>query len=137
MNGYNYFMPNMFRQVPMGYANIVPYALNSAPRGILGKLGVLNNGIKGINWGGLLNNTSKTLGVINQAIPIVKQAGPMLNNMKSMMRLATAFKNETSPKNKNINNDIEKSTEVINNYKTEEKKEIDNTNDYMPNFFIN
>ena len=136
MNGYNYFMPNMFRQVPMGYANIVPYALNSAPRGILGKLGVLNNGIKGINWGGLLNNTSKTLGVINQAIPIVKQAGPMLNNMRSMVKLATVFKNETSPKNTSIKKDIEKSKQVITNNTSLNNEDLVNNN-YMPNFFIN
>ena len=136
MNGYNYFMPNMFRQVPMGYANIVPYALNSAPRGILGKLGVLNNGIKGINWGGLLNNTSKTLGVINQAIPIVKQAGPILNNMRSMVKLATAFKNEKKNKNTSIKKDIEKSKQVITNNTSLNNEDLVNNN-YMPNFFIN
>lgn len=136
MYGNNYFMPyGMNYGMPLGMglrgATIAPKA------GILGRLGGVTGAIKGINWGGLLNNASRTLGVINQAIPVVKQAGPMLNNMKSMMRLATAFKNETSPKNKNINKDIEASTEAINNYKIEEKKEIDNTNDYMPNFFIN
>lgn len=136
MYGNNYFMPyGMNYGMPLGMglrrSSMVPKT------GLLGRLGGVTGAVKGINWGGLLNNASRTLGVINQAIPVVKQAGPMLNNMKSMMRLATAFKNETSPKNKNINNDIEKSTEIINNYKTEEKKEIDNTNDYMPNFFIN
>lgn len=136
MYGNNYFIPyGMNYGAPLGMglrgASMLPKA------GILGRLGGVTGAVKGINWGGLLNNASRTLGVINQAIPVVKQAGPMLNNMKSMMRLATAFKNETSPKNKNINNDIEKSNEVINNYKNEEKKEIDNTNDYMPNFFIN
>ena len=136
MYGNNYFMPyGMNYGMPLGMglrgATMVPKT------GLLGRLGGVTGAVKGINWGGLLNNASRTLGVINQAIPVVKQAGPMLNNMKSMMRLATAFKNETSPKNQNINNDIEKSTEVINNYKNEEKKEIDNTNDYMPNFFIN
>lgn len=136
MNGYNYFMPNMFRSMPMGYANMAPYALNSAPKGILGKLGLLNSGIKGINWGGLLNNTSKTLGVINQAIPIVKQAGPMLNNMRSMVKLATAFKNETNPKNTSIKKDIEKSKQVITNNTSLNNEDLVNNN-YMPNFFIN
>ena len=136
MYGNNYFMPyGMNYGMPLGMGLRRSSMVHKT--GLLGRLGGVTGAVKGINWGGLLNNASRTLGVINQAIPVVKQAGPMLNNMKSMMRLATAFKNETSPKNKNINNDIEKSTEVINNYKTEEKKEIDNTNDYMPNFFIN
>lgn len=136
MYGNNYFMPyGMNYGMPLGMG--LRGAAMAPKAGLLGRLGGVTGAVKGINWGGLLNNASRTLGVINQAIPVVKQAGPMLNNMKSMMRLATAFKNETSPKNKNINNDIEKSTEVINNYKNEEKKEIDNINDYMPNFFIN
>ena len=136
MNGYNYFMPNMYRAVPMGYANIAPYAINSAPKGLLGKLGILNGGIRGINWGGLLNNTSKTLGVINQAIPVVKQAGPMINNMRSMVKLASAFKNETSPKNSSIKNDIEKSNHIIEKSNSINKEETI-SNDFMPNFFIN
>ena len=32
---------------------------------------------KGINWGGLLDGTQKTLGIINQAIPIVYQVKPI------------------------------------------------------------
>lgn len=135
MYGNNYFVPyGMNYSMPLGMGlrgtTIVPKT------GLLGRLGGISGAVRGINWGGLLNNASRTLGVINQAIPVIKQAGPMINNMKSMMRLATAFKNETSPKSKSINKDIEKSTEIINNYKNEEKKEIDNT-DNMPNFFIN
>lgn len=135
MYGNNYFVPyGMNYSMPLGMGlrgtTIVPKTC------LLGRLGGISGAVRGINWGGLLNNASRTLGVINQAIPVIKQAGPMINNMKSMMRLATAFKNETSPKSKSINKDIEKSTEIINNYKNEEKKEIDNT-DNMPNFFIN
>lgn len=50
---------------------------------------------RSVNWGGLLNNASKALGVVNQAVPLVKQAGPMVNNMKSMLKLASMFKDET------------------------------------------
>ena len=136
MYGNNYFMPyGMNYGMPLGMglrgSSLVPKT------GILGRLGGVTGAVKGFNWGGLLNNASRTLGVINQAIPVVKQAGPLLSNMKSMMRLATAFKNETSPKNKNISKDIETSTEVINNYKNEEKNEVDYENNYMPSFFIN
>lgn len=136
MYGNNYFMPyGLNYSMPLGTGL---RGITTVPKaGILGRLGGLTGTIKGINWGGLLNNASKTLGVINQAIPVVKQAGPMLNNMKSMIRLATAFKNETSPKNKNINNDIKISNEAMNNYQKEEKKESNNIDDYMPNFFIN
>lgn len=133
MYGNNYFMPYT---MPIGAFN---RTLPIAKTGFLGKLGGARSAIRGINWGGLLNNASRTLGVINQAIPVVKQAGPMLNNMKSMIRLASAFKNETSPSkiNNNQNNNVNNinnvnSTNVI----TEEKKEIVSQEDYLPNFFI-
>ena len=43
---------------------------------------------KGINWGGILDGTQKTLGVINQAIPIVYQVKPMISNAKTMFKIA-------------------------------------------------
>lgn len=113
--------------------------------GILGKLGNSMKSIKAINWGGLINNTSKTLNVVNQAIPLVRQVGPMMNNMKSMLRVASIFKDETDVKpvrnntkvsNKpntkpvNINNSIDIKKEV-------KQKEEYISNDNSPTFFIN
>lgn len=134
MYGNNYFMPY---NMPIGAFN---RTLPMAKTGFIGKLGGATSAIRGINWGGLLNNASRTLGVINQAIPVVKQAGPMLNNMKSMIRLASAFKNETSPSktNNNQNNNVHNINNVTStNIVTEEKKELVSQEDYLPNFFIN
>ena len=50
----------------------------------LGNTRAVAGASRGINWSSLLNNTSKTLGVVREAIPIVKEVGPMMNNMKSM-----------------------------------------------------
>lgn len=89
---------------------------------LLSRLGTGFSGIKSINWGGLINNTSKTLGIINQTIPIVRQVGPMVNNMRSMLRVASLFKDETDvkiPKTNNIN--------ATNNYIT------NNNNTITPN----
>ena len=47
---------------------------------------------KGINWGGLLDGTQKTLGIINQAIPIVYQVKPILTNAKTMFKIADVMK---------------------------------------------
>lgn len=70
--------------------------------GSLGRLGAgaragsgILSGLRGVNWSGLLNNASKTLGVVKEAIPIVKEAGPMMHNMKSMLKIASVFKDET------------------------------------------
>ncbi len=83
----------------------------------------LFNGIRSVNWGGLLNNANKTLNVVNQTIPLVRQAGPMFNNLKSMLKVAKAFKNETNK------------TQI-----TEVKKEeniLSNTSNYnSPNYFL-
>ena len=46
---------------------------------------------KAINWTGLLSNTQKTLNIVNQAIPIVYQVKPMINNAKTMFRIASEF----------------------------------------------
>lgn len=46
---------------------------------------------KSINWGNILNNTQKTLGIINQAIPIVYQVRPLVSNAKTLFRIAGAL----------------------------------------------
>lgn len=117
----NYFIPTQSMR-------FMPNGLNMAPP----KTGGLFSSLKGINWGGLLNNANKTLNVVNQTIPLVRQAGPMINNMKSMIKLASAFKDETDTRQvnkKNITSNIEKSN----------AKSSITTNDIninQPNFFI-
>lgn len=46
---------------------------------------------RGINWNSILNNTQRTLGIINQAIPIIYQVKPLLNNARTLFRVATAL----------------------------------------------
>ena len=67
---------------------------------------------RGINWNSILNNTQRTLGIINQAIPIVYQVRPLLTNARTLFRVATALNdndedettnNETSNNNYNEN----------------------------------
>ena len=111
--------------------------------GLLSKLTGGLSGIKTINWGGLINNTSKTLGIINQTIPLVRQVGPMVTNMKSMIKVASLFKDETDipknpqrnqvqPQNSSINN-------TQNNSTTETTYSKTTTEEYTesPTFFIN
>ena len=109
--------------------------------GLLTRLANSFSGIRKINWSGLLNNTSKTLGVINQAIPIVKQTGPMISNMKSMLRLASAFKDETGSSkrvNKVSNNELNTSNTNISQNNTNDiiKEDTISNNSTLPNFFL-
>lgn len=108
-----------------------PYNYMMANRG-LGLFRNMGRGLsffRNINWGNLFNNTSRALNVVNQAIPIVKQAGPMFNNMKSMLRVASAFKDVTDSDNKKTTSNT---TSNSNNYNINNRYQYTNS----PNFFI-
>lgn len=67
-----------------------PYLMTTTP-----KLSLLSKGlssIKNIKWGSLLEGTQKTLGVINQAIPIVYQIKPIVSNAKTIFKIADSLK---------------------------------------------
>ena len=66
-----------------------PYLFNATT-----KTGLLTRGLsslKSINWSGLLDGTQKTLGVINQAIPVVYQIKPIVNNARTLFKIAGAI----------------------------------------------
>lgn len=114
-----FYIPNYYMIRPL------PNSIITRNNFLTKRLGNIFNGFKTFNWNGLINNTSKTLGIINQTIPLVKQVRPMVGNMKSMIKLASAFKDETDIKPTKQNNSfIEKETNNTNN------------NEY-PTFFIN
>lgn len=108
--------------------------------GLFSKLGTGLSGIKAINWGSLINNASKTLGVINQTIPLVRQVGPMVNNMRSMLKIASVFKDETDTPRTNISKPTNTtSTKTISSQNQHQEKEITKKEDYSesPVFFVN
>ena len=51
--------------------------------------------LKNIGWSNILDGTQKTLGVINQAIPIVYQVKPVVSNVRSMFKIASAINEPT------------------------------------------
>ncbi len=51
--------------------------------------------IKNVKWGTILDGTGKTLGVINQAIPIFYQVKPIITNAKTLLKIANVI--NTSP----------------------------------------
>ena len=61
----------------------------------------LFGGLKKYNWNNFLNGTGKTLNVINQAIPIIYQVRPILNNAIKMFRVMNAVR---STDDKNVSN---------------------------------
>lgn len=97
-----------------GYPSVAAnFARPAVGRGLL-------SGLKAINWGGILTNTQKTLGVINQAIPIVYQVKPILGNAKTMFKIANSIRGDTSSNRNNStvnNNTVQSSSNVVSDNK--------------------
>ena len=67
--------------------------------------------IKTIKWGEFLDGTQKTLNVINQAIPVVYQVKPIMNNAKTLFKIANIMKTPTSQNE----NTIQNTNSIVNN----------------------
>lgn len=94
---------------PMYYNN--PYYFPNANTNGLARKGFFSGLFNHhFNWTNILNNTQKTLNVINQAIPAYYQIKPIYNNAKTMLRMVNALKDDTSDATSNNmqNNDNNK-----------------------------
>ena len=66
---------------------------------LFGGAGAIRGSTSGINWGNLLTTTQKSLGVINQAIPLIYQVKPIISNAKTMFKIADAIKTDKKSTN--------------------------------------
>lgn len=146
-NYYNYpNFPNMnFRSVPNSFVGrgitrgpgLSGILNGTRSSGLLSNLfpsssvgaGAAATGAKTFSFTNLLNGASKTLGVINQAIPVVYQVKPIINNAKTMFRVAKAM---NSNSNSSSNSTTIKSNS--NNSKIDNSNNSNN-NDNGPTFF--
>ena len=103
-------------------------------RSLLG-LGRTSTGTSGFNFTSLLNGASKTLGVVKDAIPEVKEVGPMMNNMRSMLKIASD-ETDTTKKEDTTSPNIASSNINSNNTTTTQKVEYTNQTNNQPNFFL-
>ena len=116
MNYYPYYMG-----IP--YTTLTPITRGGGIRSLLG----------GIKWSSILNGTQKTLGIVNQAIPIIKQAGPVINNAKTMFRVMSEFKKIDSLPQTNIVNENKQTEQSANDINKSSEKA--NYNQNGPIFF--
>lgn len=58
--------------------------------------------LKGINFSGFLDGAQKTLGLVNQTIPLIYQIKPIINNAKTMFKIADVIKSDDSVVSENI-----------------------------------
>ena len=137
MNPGRFFIPRNIGigNIPFSSPTVGPFATTVRNAGLFSRI---SNGVRSFNWSGLLTNANKTLNVVNQAIPLVRQAGPMVSNMRNMLKIAKVFGNETSNRSntnnivKTNNNEILNKDDNFNNTNI-----IDNSfESTSPNFFV-
>lgn len=76
------------------YMTMTPFMMNQPVRaGLFSRL----FGGKGITFSSILSGTQKAIGFANQAIPIVKQVGPTIQNAKTMFHVMNEFKKVDTP----------------------------------------
>ena len=97
------------------YNNFYPYynyGFNNS--NIFNKLSSLTSKAK-VNWSNILNNTQKTLSVINHAIPIIYQIKPIYTNAKTIFKVINAVKEpEINIKKNTVQQKERKNTNTIN-----------------------
>ena len=89
----------------------------------------------GFNWSSLLSGTQKTLNIVNQTIPLVKQVSPMMRNAKTMFTVMNELKKVDTPTDSNQQSSSQNHTST----KVEEQPKQDSNrynNDDGPTFFI-
>lgn len=116
---------------PFMYAPYMNSVASTAPVASKG----LFSSLKAINWGGLLSNTQKTLGIINQTIPIVYQVRPIINNAKTMFKIANSIKGGTSTNSTN-NQNINTNSQSNNMTNSQATNIPTNQDSNKPMFFI-
>lgn len=93
------------------------------------------------SFSSFLNGASKTLNVVNQAIPIFYQIKPMINNAKTMFRIMGAVKEDDNPKTQGrTKNVISKTNQQVKNNQPMKTTLLEEANDSdqteNPTFFI-
>ena len=93
MFGSGFYNPYLYQPYYQA-ANVASNLGSATGTGILGKSGSLA-GFKGLlskfSFSGFLNSASKTLNVVNQLIPLYKEAKPMLSNAQNAFKIAKEF----------------------------------------------
>lgn len=112
-----------------GYNNFLPYQSIGAKQGLF-------SAFKGkFNWSSLLNNTQKTLNIINQAIPVFYQVKPIWNNTKTIFKIMGAIRDDDNKTKVSTRKNT--SSRRTNNITTVENTSNNKLiNDNTPNFFL-
>ena len=140
-NNYTYFNPNpsFMRSVPSSFP-INPVRMSPAPlprfssllgskAASVGAASTAASGASKITFSGILNGASKTLGVINQAIPVFYQVKPIWNNARTMFRVVKEINSGDKSSNNTTSNNSTNNTNIKSDISSKEK------GDSSPTFF--
>ena len=127
----------MYGSMPYMMPGMAIPASNAATLGSATKAG--SSIFSKINLSSLLSNAQKTLGVVNQAIPLYYQVKPVFKNLKALGKIGKEFTkiSENNNRNSNKSENQKQGTNIIDNKDTVENNIIDNQNDYpTPTFYL-
>lgn len=127
----------MYGSMPYMMPGMAIPASNAATLGSATKAG--SSIFSKINLSSLLSNAQKTLGVVNQAIPLYYQVKPFFKNLKTLGKIGKEFTkiSENNNRNSNKSENQKQVTNIIDNKDTVENNIIDNQNDYpTPTFYL-
>ncbi len=65
------------------------------------KSGFLSS-LKSFNFSGFIDGAQKTLGLVNQTIPLIYQVKPIISNAKTMFKIADVIKSDDSVIDENV-----------------------------------
>lgn len=92
-----------------------------------------------INWSSLLSNAQKTLGVVNQAIPLYYQVKPVFKNLKALGKIGKEFTKISGNSNQTSNENVQQKavTNISSNNDATASNITDSQNDYpTPTFYL-
>lgn len=127
----------MYGSMPYMMPGMAIPASNAATLGSATKAG--SSIFSKINLSSLLSNAQKTLGVVNQAIPLYYQVKPVFKNLKALGKIGKEFTklNENNNQNSNRSTQQESVTNISSNNEATTSNIIDSQNDYpTPTFYL-
>lgn len=96
------------------------------------RTGLLSSLFSGRNFSlsSIMSGTQKTLNLVNQAIPVIKQVSPVVRNAKTMFKVMNEFKKPDTP----ATNKTDKKDIINENVTVQETNKIEE--DSGPTFFM-
>ena len=127
----------MYGSMPYMMPGMAIPACNAATLGSATKAG--SSIFSKINLSSLLSNAQKTLGVVNQAIPLYYQVKPFFKNLKTLGKIGKEFTkiSENNNQNSNRSTQQESVTNINSNNDATTSNITDSQNDYPnPTFYL-